>query len=65
MDQSGGEDSPIYSPVSADVAAFSNDTDYADDSDDYDDVADHSQVPMMWAGSSDALGSFFFLLIFY
>ncbi|XP_060798670.1 scavenger receptor cysteine-rich type 1 protein M130-like [Neoarius graeffei] len=44
MDLSGGEDSPIYSPVSADVDSFSNDP---DDSDDYDDVVNYSQTPLM------------------
>ncbi|KAK3532578.1 hypothetical protein QTP86_024148 [Hemibagrus guttatus] len=38
MDPSGGEDSPIYSPVSADLEPFSHDTDDGGESDDYDDV---------------------------
>lgn len=47
MDLSDGEDSPIYSPVSVDVEPFSNDIDDAGDSDDYDDVANYLQSPLM------------------
>ncbi|XP_017310787.1 antigen WC1.1 [Ictalurus punctatus] len=47
MDLSDGEDSPIYSPVSADVEPFSNDTDENYDYDDYDDVINYSQSPLM------------------
>ncbi|MCI4391934.1 hypothetical protein PGIGA_G00140060 [Pangasianodon gigas] len=46
MDPSGGEDSPIYSPVSADVEPFSNDTDDSGDNDDYDDV-NYTQTPLL------------------
>ncbi|KAI5091823.1 deleted in malignant brain tumors 1 protein-like [Silurus meridionalis] len=47
MEPSSGEDSPIYSPVSADVEPFSNDSDDGGDTDDYDDVANYSQTPLM------------------
>ncbi|XP_026785317.3 deleted in malignant brain tumors 1 protein [Pangasianodon hypophthalmus] len=46
MDPSGGEDSPIYSPVSADVEPFSNDADDSGDNDDYDDV-NYTQTPLL------------------
>lgn len=59
MDLSGGEDSPIYSPVSADVEPFSNDADNDGDSDDYDDIVSYSQAPLMWAGPTDKVASFF------
>lgn len=55
MDLSDGEDSPIYSPVSADVEPFSNDTDENYDYDDYDDVINYSQSPLMWAGPTDVM----------
>ncbi|XP_027031617.1 antigen WC1.1-like isoform X1 [Tachysurus fulvidraco] len=43
MDPSGGEDSPIYSPVCADLEPFSHD---AGDSDDYDDVGNSLEMPL-------------------
>ncbi|KAK2836338.1 hypothetical protein Q7C36_014207 [Tachysurus vachellii] len=46
MDPSGGEDSPIYSPVCAEVEPFSHDTDDAGDSDDYDDVGNCLEMPL-------------------
>lgn len=60
----GGEDSPIYSPVSADVEPFSNDADNdgdSDDSDDYDDVVSYSQAQLMWTGPTDRVASFFLI----
>lgn len=64
MDASGGEDSPIYSPVSADVEPFSNDPDYAGESDDYDDVVNYTQAAMMWPETTDVVASFFSFFFF-
>ncbi|TSK31506.1 T-cell differentiation antigen CD6 [Bagarius yarrelli] len=46
MDPSEGEDSPIYSPVSAEVKPFSHDSDDVGDSDDYDDVGNCLETPL-------------------
>ncbi|XP_053349076.1 deleted in malignant brain tumors 1 protein-like [Clarias gariepinus] len=48
INPSGGEDSPIYSPVSADVDFISHDTDDHGESDDYDDVVGYPQTPLMY-----------------